>query len=200
MFVKLELRKDNLFEVRQKGLIPGVLYGHKIEPQKIQVNYKDLIHEYNDHGYAVSFKVKIGRKSHTVFFKELQRNPLNQQDIRHFDLMKVSAKDKIKASVPLVLKGKEALEKDGKIVQVLSDTIELEFPVQKAIASLEVEVMNLKEGDTITAKDVKLPKDFTLQDDEAKVLVSITPPQMEIEPKEEEAVKEEEPVNILIVE
>jgi large subunit ribosomal protein L25 len=197
--MKLELRKDNLSEVRQEGLIPGVLYGHNIEPQKIQVNYKDLIHEYNDHGHAVSFKAKLGRKSHVVFFKEIQRNPLNHQDIRHFDLMRVTAKDKMKASVPLVFKGKEELEKDGLIVQVLSDTLDLEFPVQKAISSLEVEVKDLKEGDTITAKDVKFPKGFHLQDDKAKALVSITPPQYEEETEEVKEV-EEEPVNILIIE
>ena len=53
------------------------------------------------------------RIKHHAIFRELQRNPMQQSEILHFDLMKVSADDVITASVPITLIGREEVENNS---------------------------------------------------------------------------------------
>lgn len=193
--MKLEKRNDDLSVVRGEGLVPGVIYGHGIEPQNIQANYKELVHEYQSNGYSMSFEVKLGKDKHIVFLKEIQRDLINPNDILHFDLMKVNAEDIMTASIPIHYIGRHEVEKRGLIVQVLSDTLDFEFPVTKGVSSINIDITNLEAGDSIIAQAIDVPKGFEMQEDLNKVLVNVTLPKIENEETETiEDVVMEEPV------
>lgn len=179
--MKLELRDNDLSVVRDEGLVPGVIYGHEIEPTKIKVNYKELKKTIAEKGSTVSFETYLDGKPHTVFFKEVQRDSINQNDILHFDLMKVTSTDLMTAAIPIHLKGRDAIDKKGLVVQLLSNTLEYEFPVNKGISSIDVDIASLEAEDSVLASAIDIPEGFVLQEDPNKIVLNITHPTIETE-------------------
>jgi large subunit ribosomal protein L25 len=171
--MQIELRTEAPVVVRSQGMVPGVIYGHNIKPKKVQVDHKALLQEYLTNGNSMSFEVKLNNRDHTVFIKEIQKDPINR-NIIHFDLMKVSATDIMTASIPVHLNGREKVEKKGVVVQLLSDTVDYEFPVNKGISHIDIDVANLEVGDSILAKDIDVPEGFLLHEDYDKIIVNVT--------------------------
>jgi large subunit ribosomal protein L25 len=171
--MQVALRTEAPAVVRDNGMVPGVIYGHNIKPKKIQVDHKELIQEYLKNGNSMSFGVKLQNRDHTVFIKEIQKDPINR-NIIHFDLMKVAATDIMTASIPVHLNGREKVEKKGVVVQLLSDTVDYEFPVNKGISHLDIDVSHLEVGDSILAKAIDVPEGFLLHEDPDKIIVNVT--------------------------
>ncbi len=184
--MKIEKRNDDLSVIRDAGFVPGVIYGHNIESTKIQTVGKDLLKKYYKNGLTMSFEVELDNETHIVFFKEIQKDPMNPKNIIHFDLMKVSTDDVMTASIPVHLIGRDEVEKKGLIVQLLSDTLDFEFPVTKGISSISVDISTLEGGDSISADAIEIPEGFELQEDPNKLIVNVTYPTIETEEEEEE--------------
>ncbi len=194
--MKLEIRDKHLSVVRSEGYVPGVIYGHDIEPTKIKVNSKELKNSYVEKGLTMSFETNLNGKTHTVFFKEIQKDVFNQNNILHFDLMKVSSTDLMRASIPIHLYGKDIIDKKNLVVQFLSNTLEYEFPVNKGISSVNVDISQLEVDDSVIASDLDLPKGFVLKEDPNKIVLNITYPTQENETVEEDGQTSNEDISV----
>lgn len=172
--MRVQLRKERGSKVRELGYIPGVFYGKDIETTMIQTDEKSLKKMFNEMGYTRSFDIELNGKRHSVVIRDIQFDILNHNQIIHFDLLKVSEDDVITAFIPIRLVGREVVEKTGGIIQLVSDSLEYEFPANKGIPYLEVDVSQLEVGDTITAKDVVVPEGFVLRDEPTKPVVTLT--------------------------
>ncbi len=172
--MKIEKRKDSLRLVRDMNKVPGVLYGKSISPISIQINESDLHELIKKYGYTKTFKINLGKESHTVYIKEVQYDIIKRNFPLNVKFQKVIEGDTIKASVPLNIIGREAVEKSNTIVQVVSDFIDVEYPIGKGLTNIDVDVSNMKVGDSLQVKDLKLPEYLIVHDDEDKILISVT--------------------------
>ncbi len=193
--MKLEKRTDNLRTIRKQQRIPGVIYGREIESTPVETAFKDFVRTYQSYGMSMTFNATLGDEEHQVYLKEVQTDPIRQNEILHFDLQKVSATDTISAEIPIEIENKEHAERRGLVVEVISGTVEMEFPAGSGISNFTIDVSQIEDNDTFTVADLDKPEGFKPLVPEDKVLVSLTWAQEEeieeVEPEAEEDIEVE---------
>src|SRR5580658_8356116 len=83
--------------LRDAGLIPGVVYGHKEAIIPVKVVRKEVVHHLN-HG-AHLFDLQLDGKSEKVLVKEVQYNHLGTE-VLHIDFARVDLNERVKITVP----------------------------------------------------------------------------------------------------
>jgi len=172
--VKIEKRNESLRIVRGMNKVPGVLFGKTITPISIQIDEKDLHQLVNEFGYTKTFKVKLGKETHQVYIKEIQYDIMNHNHFLNVKMLKLVAGDTIKASLPLNILGREAIDKPGIIIQIMSDSIDVEYPIDKVVENIDIDISKMVVGDSLHVKDLKLPDYLILHDDLDKMLLSVS--------------------------
>src|SRR6266853_6761347 len=109
--------------LRDKGFVPGVIYGHKEAVIPVTLPKKELTN-YLDHGTHL-FSVALDDHSETVLVKEVQYDHLGIEVI-HVDFARVSLDEKVEVTVPLELKGTPKGEADGGVLQQILAELEIE--------------------------------------------------------------------------
>ncbi len=187
--MKVEKRTENLRIVRKMNKVPGVLYGKAITPVSIQVDEKELHDAFRQYEKTQAFMVKLGKDTHQVYIKDIQKDITNRNHLLNVELLKVSKGDVIAAKVPLHIIGREIIEQNGNIVQVVDSGIEVEFAVGKGVSRFDVDISHMKVRDVVHIRDIVMPEGIKLVDDPDKVLIHIAETRIvEVEPEIEEVV------------
>ncbi len=164
--------------LRQTGVLPGVIYGHKEAIVPITVPSKQLAGAL-EHG-AHLFDLNLGDKSEKVLVKEVQYDHLGK-DIIHVDFARVSLDERVEVTVAIELKGEPVGEKEGGVLQQIMNEIEVECLVTEIPDMIVVDVSELKLDDEIRVKDLKLPAGVKTTADEDQVVCSCHTVQEEVE-------------------
>ena len=172
--MKLEKRTETLRSVRESNKIPGVLFGKTIEPEAIQIDEKEFNEAFKNFGLTQTFEVKLGRKKHNVYIKDVQRHHINQNLFLNVKLLKVVEGDLIHSHLPIHLLGKEKIEKPGIIVQMLADSIEVEYGIGSSVNHIDLDVSHLKIGDSITIADLAIPEGIEVLEEHDKVILNVS--------------------------
>src|SRR3954463_10866611 len=109
--------------LRGRGLLPGVIYGHKEAVVPVTLNKKELVGHLN-HGAHV-FDLAFDGRSEKVLVKEVQYDHLGIEVI-HVDFARVSLDEKVEVTVPLEFKGTPKGEADGGVLQQMISDLEVE--------------------------------------------------------------------------
>ncbi|MBM4025458.1 MAG: 50S ribosomal protein L25 [Planctomycetes bacterium] len=147
--------------VRRNGRIPAIVYGHKQEAMAISLDAHDFV-EGLRHGHRL-MEVAIGGNAEKMIIKELQYDHLGRT-ILHADLMRVDVTERITMDVPLELKGVPKGAQEGGVLESHLDHLEVECLAVDIPESIVVSVKDLDVGQSIFARDVKLPEGVTLVD------------------------------------
>ena len=192
--IREKVGKGSSGRLRRTGYIPAVLYGEKEEPQPLIVNTKDLEKALStEAGENVIISLKVGDRARTVIVKELQTDPV-RGDLLHVDLCQISLREKLKAAVPIEVRGEAPGVKEGGILQHRLREIEVECLPTEIPESIPVDVGGLGIGDSLHIKDLKVTGDIKILVDKEETVVSIVPPTVEevAPPTPEEVVTEPE--------
>lgn len=150
--------------LRDAGLVPGVIYGHKEAVVTITLPKKELV-GHLEHGVHV-FDLATDGKTEKVLVKEVQYDHLGLE-VLHVDFARVSLDEKVEITVPLELKGEPAGEKDGGVLQQIISELEVECLVTDIPDLITHNVSEMKLDDVVHIKDLKLPAGVrALQDPE----------------------------------
>jgi large subunit ribosomal protein L25 len=104
-------KAENLALVRQKGLVPGVLYGPKTKNQTVQVDAKEFDKAYKQVGESSLVNLKSQEGVLPVLIREVQREPLRGKII-HVDFYQPRLDEEIEVPVSLVFEGESMAVKD----------------------------------------------------------------------------------------
>src|SRR4051794_23952720 len=105
--------------LRDAGMLPGVVYGHKQDVVPVTLPKKEVVNHLN-HGTHL-FNLSISGKSETVLVKEVQYDHLGIEVI-HVDFARVDLNEAVEVVVPLELKGTPKGESEGaKLQQLIAD-------------------------------------------------------------------------------
>jgi large subunit ribosomal protein L25 len=140
--------------LRHKGLLPGVIYGHKEAVVPVTLNRKELV-THLSHG-AHLFDLALDGKSEKVLVKEVQYDHLGAEPI-HVDFARVSLDEKVEVTVPLELKGEPKGEADGGVLQQIVAELEIECLVTDIPDIIRHNVSEMALNDVLHIKDLKLP-------------------------------------------
>lgn len=180
-------------QLRRKGLIPAVLYGRGIKPQKIVLNgstFKKALGKGGNVIIDLKIKGENGSSQETVIVKELQRHPVQQDFILHADLMRISMKEKLEVKVPLNFTGESRGVKEGGIFQVQLREVSVRCLPTDIPEYIDVPVDDLNIGEVITVADLKLPEGVEMLEEENEILATILVPEAE-KIEDEEAAEED---------
>jgi large subunit ribosomal protein L25 len=145
--------------VRRKGRIPAIVYGHKEEPVAISLDAHDFL-EGLRHGHRL-MDVTVGGNAEKMLVKDLQYDHLGRT-ILHADLIRVDVTERIKVEIALELKGIPKGTQEGGVLESHADHLEVECLAVDIPESIVIPVKDLDVGQSIYARDVKLPEGVKL--------------------------------------
>lgn len=182
-------------QLRQNGILPGVLYGGKIKSQSLKINYKDFEKIYNEAGESLLVKLEIegDSKPKNVLIHDVSFDPVTDK-FTHVDFYQVDLTKKIKTHVPLKFVGKSpAVETEGGVFIRNLNEVEVEALPDNLPKEIEVDISFLVTFDNnIAVKDLKTGEGVKILNEPNITVASVIPPRSEEELKAlEEEVKEE---------
>jgi large subunit ribosomal protein L25 len=148
-------------QLRQKGLVPAVIYGKRFPAKSLSLNPRELFHTIRHKvgmNHLMRLKIVDGEKSEitTVLVKELQIHPIHRE-YTHVDLIQVNPDDQVKVEVPILLIGKAAGVKEGGILQQALRALEVFCQAAAIPKEITVDVSALDIGDAVHLGEVTLP-------------------------------------------
>jgi len=163
--------KGILSGLRKNGLIPAVIYGAEKEPVSISIKEKE-IYEILKKGHNNIIKVKYGNQEDSVILKEVQRHVVSGKII-HVDFYRISMKNKIEVKVPLKFVGEAyGVKTQGGIIEHDMWEINIKCLPMDIPHEIIVDVTNLKIGDSLRVKDLKLDK-IEIKEDTERIIASV---------------------------
>ena len=191
-----KLGKEHAKKLRREGRIPAVVYGAEISPLPLEVEDKSF-HALLRSGLGENVIITLNiddqeNGDKKVLIREVQRDPV-WGNILHIDFQQISLTKKLTINVPVQLVGTPiGVQQDGGILQHVLRELEVECLPTDIPEKIEVEVTNLKIGDSIHVRDLKLEKVEILSDLQGSI-VSVVPPTVFKEPEVAPAAAAEEP-------
>jgi large subunit ribosomal protein L25 len=169
--------------------VPGVVYGGGDEPVAFAIDAR-LLRQALAHAGAVIELSFEGSGGGPVVLKELVRHPVTGETV-HLDLLRVRLDQAIHATVVIDLTGAEESPgvKEGGVLEQVTREVTIEALPNDIPDSIPYDVSATVIGDTITVAAVTMPAGVTLVDDPETVLMTLTPPRLQIE--EEPEIEEE---------
>ncbi len=173
-------------QLRREDLVPGVVYGNKVEAESIQVPHRELDRVYLHAGSNTLVDLKIGEDAtgRKVFIHNVQRNPVSHT-LTHVDFMVVNLLEEITTTVQLVLTGESPAVKngDGVLLQAL-DHIQIRALPSDILPLIEVDTSGLDDLDkTIHVSDLAVPGNVTVLTSGDELVAKVTA--LRAEPEEE---------------
>jgi large subunit ribosomal protein L25 len=175
--------------LRREGKVPGVIYSKNVQPISIEVNegsINPLV--FTSKTNLISLNIE-GENKLDCIIKDIQFDPVTDK-IVHFDLQEFNVAEKIQIEVPVHLVGSAIGVKEGGIVQQNLHKLDIECLPGDIPDSIEVNISNLKLGDSIHISDLKLTDVEFLNPGES-IIVAIAHPKVDKEPLAEEAIDQE---------
>lgn len=156
--------------LRDKGLLPGVIYGHKEAVISITLPRKEVVNHIG-HG-AHLFDLALDGKSEKVLIKEVQYDHLGIELI-HVDFARVSLDEKVEVTVPLELKGTPKGEAEGAVLQQIVAELHIECLVTDIPDLIRHNVTDMEKDSVLHIKDLKLPAGVKCLQDEDLILATV---------------------------
>ncbi len=180
--------------LRAAGKVPGVLYGHGIDPIDVAVGSRELRAALtSDSGLNALISLDVGGQNHLAMARQLQRHPV-RRSIDHVDFVVVRRDEVVSVEVPVHLVG-EALDverADGMVEQSLFSLLVHAKPGDIPNA-VEVDITDLAIGEAIRVSDLKLPAGATTDVDPEETVVAGQATRMAAETDADEAAAVAEP-------
>lgn len=174
---KRELSGKKVKALRQKGLLPAVLYGPKIKSQSLVVGVKEFEKIYQEAGESSLIELVVGKEKTPVLIHQLQRDPLTSGFL-HVDFYAAPLTQEIEAKVPLVFEGSSPAVKElgGTLVKNMTE-IEVKALPQDLPHDIKLDISGLKTfEDSIFVENLSLPEKVKVLKDSKEVIAHVVPP------------------------
>jgi len=191
-----KIRKDlgkKVKNLRQKGILPGVLYGptrqkggYPKKAQPLELNEKQFEKVYKEAGESSLISLEVEGKRFPVLIHEIQLAPLTGKPI-HVDFYQPALEEEVTVEVPLVFEGTSPAVKDlgGTLVKNISE-LKIKAKPQNLPHEIKVNIESLKTfEDNIKISNLKVPEGVRILKGPEELVASVSPP----EKVEEELVK-----------
>lgn len=146
--------------LRHAAQIPAIVYGGHADPVSIQLEHEKIwLASQNEWFYSSILSLELDGTVQKVLLRDMQRHPYKQR-IMHLDFQRVSENEAIRVAVPLHFinvdtspAGKAA---DIAVTHELNE-IQVSCLPKDLPEFIEIDLGELKAGDTIHLSQVKLP-------------------------------------------
>jgi len=155
--------KEKLSDLRTKGFIPAVFYGHKQASTPISLKEVEFLKVWAEAGESSVIHLTGKDIDLEVLIQDIDLDPVTDK-VRHADFYVIEKGKKVTVHIPLEFTGVAPAVKDlgGILVKVLHE-LEIEAMPKDLPHDLKVDISKLATfEDRIMAKDIALPEGVTL--------------------------------------
>ncbi len=172
-----ETGKNAARRLREKDLIPAVMYGEGSEAVPLTVAKKDIIRIMRlESRENTLFEVSFNNEKHNAMIKELQIDPVSDK-ILHADLIRISMDKPIKVTVPVVVTGVAfGVKNEGGFVEIMTRELDIECLPKDIPESVTMDITQLHIHQTLKAENLVLPEGVKLNMDPGTVMVLVSSP------------------------
>ncbi len=206
--LKAKIREEigkKVKKIREKGIVPAVLYGPKIKNLSLSVDLKEFEKVFKQAGESSLITLMITKgeadnKKFLVLIHAVEIDAIAQKPL-HIDFYQPRLDEEITVSVPLIFEGEAPAVKDlgGTLVRNIHE-LEVKALPQNLPHEIKVDISGLKNfQDGILVKDLVVPKEVKiLKEPDETVVFAAEPEKVEeelakpVEEKVEEVEKVEE--------
>jgi large subunit ribosomal protein L25 len=147
--------------LRNTGRAPGIVFGGEATPISIELDHNALWHALKKEAFHASIlDMDLAGTVHKVLLRDVQYHPYKPQ-VLHVDFQRVDDKTRLHKKVPLHFVNadeSEAVKADRCVINHVMTEIEVECLAMQLPEFIEVDLANVKKGDTIHARDLVMPK------------------------------------------
>jgi len=188
IFLDVELREDigktKVNSLRRQGFIPAIVYKQGEKSQSIRISrrqFVQMMHQHHAENIVISLRVNGDKKqkARNCMIKEIQYDPV-KDDVLHVDFHEISLTKAIKVGVPLVSKGEPVgVKQEGGSLEHILWQVEIECLPTDIPKNIEVDVSQLKIGDSVHIKEISFPPKVKVLSDPEAVVFSVAAPMKE---------------------
>jgi len=195
-----KIRGKKVKTLRNKGVLPVVLYGPKIKNESLEVSLKDFEKILNEAGEStlISLETEGKKEKNLVLIHEIKFDPLTSKPT-HADFYQPILTEEIEVKIPLIIEGEAPAVKNlgGTLVKNISE-IEVRALPQHLPKEIKINVDNLETfEDNVLIKDLKLPEGVKILRKSEEIIAHVAPPEKveeELQKPIEEKVEEVEKI------
>jgi large subunit ribosomal protein L25 len=184
---KVRQENESVKKIRKEGKIPAIVYGKETKTVPIEIKIKDIektVKSLKEGLLLITLKLIDNAEEKTVVIQEIQRDPVSD-NIIHADFRQISLKEKSVFKVPVVTVGIPEGVKVGGVLEHILREIPVKCLPDNLPSKIELDVSNLKIGQDIKVRDIKLQEGIEIIEDKDRVVLTV------IAPHKEEAAKPE---------
>ncbi len=162
-------------QLRRKGKIPGIFYGHGVKNIPIALSELSLKPLYTSSSASIiNLKLDDG-SSQLCILRDIQFDPVSDRPI-HFDLQALQEKEEITVEVPVRLVGGTPKGvREGGILQHILHKLKVACLPKNIPDKIEINIESLEMNKSVHVKDLSIPNVHILES-ESSAIVAVIPP------------------------
>jgi len=166
--------------LREKGVLPVVLYGPKIKNENLEISLKDFEKILGEAGETtlISLETEGKKEKNLVLIHEVKFDPMIGKPT-HVDFYQPILTDEIQVKIPLVIEGEAPAVKNlgGTLVKNISE-IEVRALPQSLPKEIRINVGKLETfEDKVLIKDIVLPEGVKILRNLDEIIVRVAQPE-----------------------
>ncbi len=164
--------------LREQGLIPGNIYGHKQDAIPLSVPGAELVHLIR--AGARVLDIDIEGNVEKALFREIQWDYLGKE-LLHVDLLRVDPNETLTVEVKVELKGTAPGTLGGGVLDHTLRTLTVECLAIQIPDSIVVKISTLEIGHVVHVRDLEVPPNTKILNNPDAVVVRVAQPGAELD-------------------
>ena len=162
-------------QLRAADMVPGVVYGKGMDPMAVSIKYRELQAAMAGEGGQNNLITMVGGGSldqSMAIIADLQRDAV-KGTYKHVDLHRVNMNEKLRVTVPVVLKGIATGVKEGGLLDFAHHELHVECLPNNIPDHIEIDVTELAIAHSIHVNEIVLPEGVKVLDNPKTPVVSV---------------------------
>lgn len=164
------------WRLRQAGKLPAIVYGHRLDPEPVVLDYHDVEMQLRHGAHVVN--LDLMGKVQPCLFKDAQYDHLGSK-LLHVDLTRVSLTERVKVRIPLELRGHAKGVADGGVLHHEIVELEVECPALQIPDVIRVDISKVGLNEVMYVKDLTLDSNLKVLTDAESVVATVREPMAE---------------------
>ena len=155
--------KGQVNDLRNKGNVPGIIYGGELPNEKISITAKEIKNLINKENFLSNvISINLDGKEQKVLTRNISFDTVTDEPI-HFDFMRIVKGGKIILEIPVKFINNELSPglKRGGVLNIVRRKVELKCPAENIPTELVVDLEGLDIGTSIKISSINLPENVT---------------------------------------
>jgi large subunit ribosomal protein L25 len=162
-------------QLRSADMVPGVVYGKGMDPIAVSIKHRELRAATAGEGGQNNLITLVGGGSldqSMAIIVDMQRDAI-KGTYRHVDLHRINMSEKLRVTVPVILKGTAIGVKEGGLLDLAHHELHVECLPNNIPDHIEIDITSLAIAHSIHVNEIAVPDGVKILDNPKTPVVSI---------------------------